>query len=197
MSETKIKNFWDEEWKDLVFENMKEKSKYKISNYGRVISYYYNKEGKLISENSSTLGYKTFSFKDKDGKTIYNYVHRLVAEYFLDPPREDQNIVIHLDAVRSNNYYKNLRWANVEEKRAHQDKMTPGWHQWGNWGKRKYSKLTETQVKWIKKKINDPNRKTRMKMIAKRFGISEMQLYRIKSGENWSSVEPDQYNNIK
>ena len=41
----------------------------------------------------------------------------------------------------------------------------------------------------IKKKIFDPQRKTRMKIIAKRFGISEMQLYRIKSGENWSSVQ--------
>jgi len=27
-----------------------------------------------------------------------------------------------------------------------------------------------------------------MKMIAKQFGISEMQLYRIKTGENWGSV---------
>jgi hypothetical protein len=27
-----------------------------------------------------------------------------------------------------------------------------------------------------------------MKMIAKQFGVSEMQLYRIKSGENWGWV---------
>ena len=118
-------------------------------------------------------------------------MHRLVAELFLDKPRDDQKFVIHLDNNRQNNYYKNLRWVSEPEKRAHQDKMDPGWSSRGNYGTRKYHKLTETQVKRIKKKINDPNRKTRMKMIAKQFGISEMQLYRIKSGENWSSVTAD------
>lgn len=190
MPKDKKKDFWDEEWKDLVFDNMQEKSKYKISNYGRVLSFYFSKEGKLIQSNSK-VGYKNFTCKDKNGKTIYRYMHRLVAEYFLDEPREDQNMVIHLDGNKHNNYYKNLAWASQKEKRAHQDKLKPGWHQWGNWGYRKYSKLTETQVKLIKKKINDPNRKTRMKIIAKRYGISVMQLYRIKSGENWSSVNPD------
>ena len=30
-----------------------------------------------------------------------------------------------------------------------------------------------------------------MRIIAKQFGISEMQLYRIKSGENWGHVKID------
>ncbi len=190
MSEENIKNFWDEEWKDVKLDNMREVHKYKISNYGRIISYYYDKKGKLVGSAGGN-GYKLISYTGKDGKAHGLYIHRLVAMFFLDPPREDQDMVIHLDGNRSNNYYKNLRWANNEEKRANQDKLDPGWSLRGNIGKRKYHKLTETQVKWIKKKINDPNRKTRMKMIAKRFGISEMQLYRIKSGENWSSVKPD------
>ena len=67
----------------------------------------------------------------------------------------------------------------------------PGWSGSGVKGFRAYTKLTETQVKLIKRKINDPNRKTRMKIIAKRYGVSVMQLYRIKSGENWGSVTPD------
>jgi len=50
------------------------------------------------------------------------------------------------------------------------------------------AKLNEGRVKIIKRKIFDPNRKTRMKIIAKEFGISTMQLYRIKSGENWGHV---------
>ena len=55
--------------------------------------------------------------------------------------------------------------------------------------KRNNQKLTVTSVIRIKKMINDPNRKTRMKMIAKQFGISEMQLCRIKRGENWGTVQ--------
>jgi len=193
MSKKKIKSFWDEEWKDLEVPNMAERSKnkYKISNYGKIISYFYDKEGKLLGTQPNPNGYKTFLITDKDSKKRYHYVHRLVAQHFLDAPREDQTQVIHLDNNRINNYYKNLQWASENEKRAHQDKMDPGWHYRGNWGRRKYHKLTETQVKLIKRKINDPNRKTRMKIIAKRYGISVMQLYRIKSGENWSSVSAD------
>jgi len=190
MPTKKVKDFWDEEWKDLVFDNMQAKSKYKISNYGRILSFYYNKEGTLI-ESIANLGYRVFVIKDKNSKNIREYVHRLVAEYFLDPPTGDRDWVLHLDGNRGNNYYKNLIWANQKEKRDLQDKNNPGWHLRGNIGKRKYAKLTETQVKLIKRKINDPNRKTRMKIIAKRYGVSVMQLYRIKSGENWSSVSAD------
>jgi uncharacterized protein YjcR len=41
----------------------------------------------------------------------------------------------------------------------------------------------------IKKLLAKPNRTTRLKMIAKQFGVSEMQISRIKSGENWSHIK--------
>ena len=190
MSNNKIKNFWDEEWKELVIENSAKKSKYMISNYGRVISYFYHKEGVLL-KTTGPNGYNWLCIRDKNGKFIRMYIHRLVAEYFLEKPGEDQNLVVHLDNSRANNYYKNLRWASIMEKQILQDKNTPRSTYKIKKGFRAYSKLTETQVKLIKRKINDPNRKTRMKIIAKRYGISEMQLYRIKSGENWGSVSAD------
>lgn len=184
------KSFWDEEWKDLIFDNLTERSRYKISNYGRIISYYYDEKGVLLKL-GSTHKYKTHSLKDKFGNKIVKYVHRLVAEYFLEKPSGDQEWVIHLDNNKHNNYYKNLKWVTKKEKSVHQLKFTPGWSINKTEGFRAYSKLTESQVKMIKRKINDPNRKTRMKIIAKRYGISVMQLYRIKSGENWGSVNPD------
>jgi AraC-like DNA-binding protein len=51
-------------------------------------------------------------------------------------------------------------------------------------------KLTDVTVKRIKQLIFDKKRVRTMKQIAAQFGISEMQLYRIKSGENWSHVKP-------
>jgi hypothetical protein len=45
-----------------------------------------------------------------------------------------------------------------------------------------------TKVMRIKKMLQNPNRKTRIKMIAKQFGVSEMQIFRIKSGENWGHI---------
>jgi uncharacterized protein YjcR len=40
----------------------------------------------------------------------------------------------------------------------------------------------------IKKLLAKPEQKTRLKMIAKQFGVSEMQIRRIKSGENWGHI---------
>lgn len=51
------------------------------------------------------------------------------------------------------------------------------------------NKLTMTQVMFIKKKLLDPNQKARLKILARQFGVSEMTLYRIKTGENWRYVE--------
>jgi DNA-directed RNA polymerase specialized sigma subunit len=50
-------------------------------------------------------------------------------------------------------------------------------------------KLTDVMVKKIKQMMDDKKRTKTMKNIAAHFGISEMQLYRIKSGENWSHVK--------
>jgi DNA-binding phage protein len=90
-----------------------------------------------------------------------------------------------------NTYYKNLAWKTKEERKAF-NKTDPNYR--SRAGVRHYSKLSEAQVKLIKRKLNDPNRKTRMKLLARQFGISEMQLYRIKSGKNWSDVEPIEEN---
>ena len=57
--------------------------------------------------------------------------------------------------------------------------------------KARTSKLTETKVKFLKRKLNDPNRRTRLKILARQFGVSEMQLHRIKTGENWGYVTED------
>ena len=94
-----------------------------------------------------------------------------------------QTFVIHLDYDKLNNNIMNLAWATAFEKEQYQ-------HTNPNRRIIRNSKLPETRVKLIKRKLQDPNRKTRLKVIAKQFGISEMQLYRIQTGENWGCVEP-------
>lgn len=180
-----IRNYKFEEWKDIQFdENIADFEKFKVSNFGRIINCK-GEEEKLVKV-SYINGYVNLPLKQRvNKKSTSRYVHKLVAQHFLER-KEDEVFVIHLDYDKTNNRIDNLKWTTKKAKETHQ------------FSNPKYksrariptnSKLTEVRVRLIKRKINDPNRKTRMKMIAKQFGISEMQLYRIKSGENWGHVK--------
>ncbi len=120
-------------------------------------------------------------------RTIACYTCRIIAILF-NEKREDQEFVIHLDFDKLNNRSSNLKWVNKPEMFLHH-KENP--RKINKKGKRTYSKLTEGRVKLLKKKIFDPKRRTRIRIIAKQFGISEMQVYHIKFGENWRSVTID------
>jgi len=181
----KIRDLWKEEWKVIQFdENISEKEKFKISNYGRIINCKYEKE--YLKKVSFINGYENLSVRQKvNGKPTSRYVHKLVAYHFVENTDEKRTQVLHLNYDITDNRALNLQWATRLEKEKHQ-LSNPKYK-----GKRRitHSKLNEGRVRMIKKKIFDPNRKTRMKMIAKQFGISEMQLYRIKTGENWGWVK--------
>ncbi len=188
------KFFYDEEWNPINLKRKTSDVKYAISNYGRIISYTDKIENGRLIKGSTLAGYPALRVRYY-GKNKNFYIHRLVAEFFLPQKQEDQEYVIHLDHNKKNNHFTNLAWANKEEWLAHyqdspnvkaaREKMKENKPQVGK-------KLTSTEVIRIKKLIFDPNRKTRMKIIAKQFGISEMQLYRIKSGENWSHIKVEE-----
>lgn len=185
-----IKNFRHERWKTLHKENWQDRFVYKVSNYGRIISYVKNPEGEII-KGGRTAGYLSFVVNLEDGKKKNYYFHRIIAELFLEK-NEDDKFVIHKNYKKHDNEVVNLAWTNKEEWTKHQfgnPKVKE------NKLKRKlrrvtsYSKLTYAQATILKKKLLDPNRKTRIRVLAKQFGVSEMQLYRIKSGENWGDIE--------
>lgn len=179
-----------EEWVELHIEGMVARKPYHISNYGRIKSFAKSPEGRLLKTNNFD-GYPAISVRLKDRKSTVRYIHKLVAQHFIEGKRADQQFVIHLDFDKQNNYVANLQWASKEELEKHLSKNPNKKIVYGN---RNYSKLSETEVIRLKKRIFDPNRKTRLKLLAKEFGISEMQLYRIKRGENWASVG---YNPLK
>jgi len=192
-----IKSFWNEEWKDLNFEKGALRKKYAISNYGRIVSYIDKLENGTLVRGGTLRGYKTLPVRPF-GKSKTFYVHKLVAEYFLKREDDDHKYVIHLDYNKENNFIENLKWASKDEMFAHQQKNPVVLEAREKQKGRKTvkgHKLTATQVMRLKKKIMDPNRKTRLKLIAKQFGISEMQLYRIKSGENWGHIKVSEENN--
>ncbi|TZF86284.1 hypothetical protein FW774_04340 (plasmid) [Pedobacter sp. BS3] len=117
-------------------------------------------------------------------------VHRLVAEYFLEKPSPEHNLVIHHDFNKLNNHVDNLQWVTQAESSAHQQnspaviadkKNRPGRRPENS----KVYKLTPTRVMLIKKKIAQGKS---LRSLSKQFKVTETQLLRIKRGENWKDI---------
>ncbi|MBN2519907.1 MAG: HNH endonuclease [Bacteroidales bacterium] len=183
-----IKDLWGEKWVDLNVNNMSSRVEYKISNHGRVKSFVVDKENGQLIKPCLVGGYPAIRVRLKESKHKTMYIHRLVAEHFLSKESESHNYVIHIDYDKENNRSGNLEWATKSEMMQHQIKSPIRIASLR--GSRRNKKLTESKVILLKKKLADPNRKTRMKILARQFGISEMQLYRIKNGNNWGTVNP-------
>lgn len=181
-----VVSYWNERWVEIEMETPG-RMRYAVSNYGRVVSFRETvRDGSLI-KCGMIGGYPALSLgrKIKHSRCL----HKLVAHYFLPIPPEDANTVIHYDFDKLNNNVKNLQWATKEEVLAHQN-LNPQvlYGRTHKTGRKKGNKLTAAQVKRLKRAIENPNRKKTYKEIAAHYGISEMQLYRIKSGENWNHV---------
>jgi hypothetical protein len=93
--------------------------------------------------------------------------------------------VLHLDFEKQSNHFSNLKWATREEMQAH-NRINPAVINRRIPKRTSNYKLTAPQVKMIKKMIK--SEKTRLKAIAKQFGITHTQLNRIRAGENWGQV---------
>jgi hypothetical protein len=181
----------DEIWKPLKLKtHSASKRKYALSSKGRAASYTkdLHEDGKILF-GSLTSGYRTLNLHLEDGNgTIY--IHREVARLFCKKPTPKSNFVIHLNHVKDDNKIENLQWVNVKEMSDHQQKSPKKLaYKAKQANKVKGYKLTAAKVKQLKAAIANPNRKHTFKQIAEKFDISEMTLYRIKSGENWGHVE--------
>lgn len=190
-----IRVYPNEEFKEIIIED-KLKLRYAVSNKGRLMSFVDDIKFGRILKGSKADGYKMFRYPvtiDGKTKTKHQFISKLVAELFITKTSEDQTYVLHLDRVRDNDDHRNLKWATREEMMEHsrnspfvkQARLNLIEHNLKADGR----KLTVTKVMLIKKLLAKPNQRTRLKMIAKQFGVSEMQISRIKSGENWNQVK--------
>jgi len=180
-----IRSLYKEEWKPIKFDDkISEIKGFKLSNYGRILCCKDDKE--FLKKKSFINGYETISVKQVvNNKHTSRYVHKLVAEHFIEKENDEQVYVLHINYDKLDNTVDNLKWATKREKELHQFKNPVFVKSIKN--KKTSYKLTEGKVKIIKKQLR--NKRTRITMIAKRFGVSDMQIHRIKSGENWSHVK--------
>ncbi|PWA09389.1 NUMOD4 domain-containing protein [Flavobacterium laiguense] len=190
-----IRIYPNEQFKEIEFDYSL-KLRYAISNKGRLISFSENIEDCRLLKGSLSDGYPIFSFRiKKDGKSISKclFLYKLVAQYFIPKQSEDQTYVLHLDHSRNNDDINNLRWATKAEMIEHRNNSPNIIQARKNLIEHNLKadgrKLTITKVMLIKKILARPEQKTRLKMIAKQFGVSEMQIRRIASGENWGHIK--------
>ncbi|HHX60343.1 MAG TPA: hypothetical protein GX707_06350 [Epulopiscium sp.] len=127
-----------EMWKDIKgYEGL-----YRISNHGNILSCRQN----IIMKQKITKGYRMVGFTKNKKHKSYS-VHRLVAEAFIQNPK-DKREVNHLDENKLNNHVSNLKWATSKEN--------------SNWGTRneRIAEFVKTNPPKISKKIKQIDKDT-------------------------------------
>lgn len=180
-AERKLRKLDNEVWKLIPFAD----KKYEVSNYGRVKSYCYDKLNGKILKPGLTKGFHTVTFKTNDKKKTF-LVHKLVAIVFIKKDNDEQTIAIHIDWNKRNNYYKNLKWVTKADAYARIMPRLQEINKIKNKGIIRNSKLKPEDVKVLKTMLE---KGIKQNVIAKLFSISEMQVTRIKRGENWSKIK--------
>lgn len=192
-----IKSFFDEEW--VLMKHSRHESKtmdYYVSNYGRVKAYSRKfNTWRLTQGSKDKRGLYNISFRSTENINVRFFIHKFVAEHFVDKPTEDCEYIIHKDGNKTNNHFSNLLWMThrdwIEElKRRGSFKPKQKMER-----KAKHIKMTPAKVALLKRSLLMG--KTRKKMLAKRFGITHTQLNRIESGENWGDIEPAPLEKLK
>jgi len=185
-----IKKLPGETWKPLTFSGYKElRNRYALSSHGRIASYREDvlADGKLLN-GSVTTGYRTLNLHRPDSKGTL-YIHRELAKLFLKKPSSKHDYVIHKNHDKLDNKIRNLKWATLPEMIEHQQGSPAKIAYKERQANRKVGlKLTIAQVRKIKEQLNSDRRRLTIRQMAEKYGVSEMTLYRIKSGENWGRV---------
>lgn len=162
---------------------------YAVSSMGRIASFKQDlfKDGKILN-GSLTTGYITLNLHRPNGNGTL-YIHREIAKLFLQKPSAKHKYVIHKNHNKLDNAVKNLQWATLQKMIEHQQHSPAKLAYKEIQANRSIGlKLTATQVRNIKSQLLSKNRRLTIKQLADKYGVSEMTMYRIKSGENWSRI---------
>jgi hypothetical protein len=176
-------------WKAITIDGKKPTVPYVISNHGRFGAM--NKGKVEIRTFKPTAGNYRYNTRQK-GKNKAIFLYKEVAKAFLSKPSPKYKFIIHKDHNYLNDHVSNLKWATQDEHRAHtaQSPNSILARQKKAIIKSTHSRvLTEKTVAQLKQQIWDPKRKISFKKLAEKYGVSEMQIYRIKSGEFWYHVK--------
>lgn len=103
-----------ETWRDIKgYEGL-----YRVSNFGKIKSFYKNGKTKILKPVPNFKGYERVTLCNRRGnKTIYS-VHRLVALAFIENPLLKPEIN-HINGNKRDNRISNLEWVTGKENCLH------------------------------------------------------------------------------
>lgn len=175
-----------EEWKDIAgFEGM-----YQVSNMGQVRSLDRfddrgrHLKGRVLAQSINTSGYLSFN-PSIDGKANLKYTHRFVALAFIPNP-DNLPQVNHMDGNKHNNHVSNLEWVTQKENINHAwDNGLIKNHSGENHA---LSKLTEDDVRFIRKHYNPDTTDFNQQALAEKFGVKKPTISKIVHRKTWKHV---------
>lgn len=100
----------------MVWQVLNESDKYEVSDSGLVRRI----DTKRVLSGCITSGYRSVKLTFDNSKQQKFYVHRLVAEHFINnPDPKNKTFVNHIDGNKLNNDVNNLEWVSPRENNLH------------------------------------------------------------------------------
>ena len=182
-----------EKWKTISSYRNAYGNRYAISNHGRLVCYTKKVSDGTQLKCSLQEGYPIWRYRKKKRNGSYRYeavlLHRLVAGYFLPKPQKGENTILHHNHKKTVNHFSNLAWCTFQESAVHAQgspRVKAARKLMQEKGIYTNAKLTVEKVSRIKKLLRTGES---LKDIAKKYKVSDMQIHRIKTGENWKHVK--------
>lgn len=159
-----------------------EKTKYSVSQYGRVMN---TKTQRILKPQKISGGYLAVNLSIRN-KAYTKKIHRLVATAFLPNP-DNLPEVDHLDCNKKNNRVSNLEWvlSKTNKKRAHKNGLYKG----RKGSDSPTSKFTDNQIKEMCK-LMDENILSRDDIL-KKTGVSIHTMNLVRHGRLWKHIACD------
>lgn len=158
------------EWRDVVgFEG-----RYKVSEFGEIYSCLTSRTMKTPLKN----GYPFLLLLDTEGKRHNSYVHRVVAEAYLEADPE-KTCVNHIDGIKTNNHYTNLEYCTLPENVEHA--LTTGLMSVRG-ELNGHAILTEEKVIVIRERLSNGER---VGHLAKEYGVCYAAISKVKARTSW------------
>ena len=156
-----------EEWKNYPFD-----TRYQVSSYGNIKG----QKGNILKGSINNAGYKRIGLYS-NGKAVFKFVHRMVMETFSPCANSDDLIVNHKDGNKLNNHVDNLEWATSSENMLHA--YQTGLEIGTKGCDHPESKLTESDVKFIKEHYIPRDKIYGARALGKMFGVSHSTVSKI------------------